>query len=173
MDYSLDIEELKEIPFDKYQKDFSFIVNGKEFSTNRFLADLLSPIIRRAHYQDSSINTFSISNEDIDIDKEELTEHPLETYFSDFLSLGNYSKITIDDTRQKYYSSYFYALGNSKEYFRLRREYFEGITIDNAIKKIQIISKIESRFLGAPDLKDIPNSLILPQKILRKSIKKK
>ena len=148
MQYSLDIEEIKQIPFDKYERDFTFIVNGKEFQTNRILADLLSPIIRRSHLEDSTLNTFNIKFTDIDLDinREEFQECPLETYFPDFLKLFNFSKIELDDKHQIYYSLYFYALGNIKEYFRLRSGYFEGITIENVLSKIDIISKIERKF---------------------------
>lgn len=34
------------MPFDKYEKDFRFIINVKENKTSRFVADLLSPFVR-------------------------------------------------------------------------------------------------------------------------------
>lgn len=33
------------VPFQKYEKDFTFVVNGEEFKTNRFISDLLSPVL--------------------------------------------------------------------------------------------------------------------------------
>lgn len=41
------------IPFQNYEKDFSFIVNGKEFKTTKFIADMLSPKISKYHLNDS------------------------------------------------------------------------------------------------------------------------
>lgn len=144
MEYSLDIEDFQKIPLDKYEKDFSFVVNGKEFPTNRILADILSPIIRRAHYQDPTFKQFIIKIEDINI--EEATKVPFETYFEEFIQVGNYSKITLDSIHQKYYSYYFYALGNIKEYFRLQPQYFEEITIENVLEKIKFISKLLRKY---------------------------
>ena len=64
MDYTLNKEIISNIPFDKYEKNFTFVINGNEIKTNRLFADILSPIIRRSHYSDSSnhtLTTFSIS----------------------------------------------------------------------------------------------------------------
>lgn len=38
--FSLNINKIKLIPFGKYEKDFTFVVNGKRFQTSRFIADL-------------------------------------------------------------------------------------------------------------------------------------
>lgn len=148
MDYSLDIEELKQIPFDKYEKDFSFFVNGKEFKTNRFLADFLSPIIRNYHYHDSTTNTFSINVEDVDTDKNDFKDQPLETYFDEFLQLCTFSKNQIDETHQKYFSAYFYAIGNIKEYFRIQTKNFEEIEVESIVDKIKVISNIKFKFFN-------------------------
>ena len=56
---------LKDIPFHKYEKNFTFIVNGKRYETNRVVADILSPIIRNYHYQDESIDQFEIKSNQI------------------------------------------------------------------------------------------------------------
>ena len=156
MEYSLDIEEFRKIPLEKYEKDFIFVVNGREFHTNRIIADILSPIIMRAHYQDSSFQKFIIKAEDI----EELKESPLETYFDDFLKVGMFSKMTLDSSHQQYFSYYFYALGNIKEYLRLQPTFFEEITINNVIEKIKFISKLLQKFpMEAPN-EDIFRNLI-------------
>lgn len=139
MEYSLDIEELQRIPFDKYEQDFMFIINGQQFYTTRFIADLLSPIIRKAHYHDSTFNKYEITKEDI---FEGLEENQFLEYFSEFLTLSNYYTQTLDCTRQKYYSAYFYCIGNIKEYFRIENKYFEEISTENVIERIISISKM-------------------------------
>lgn len=125
IEFALDTENLKNIPLHKYTSDFTFLVNGKEYKTNRFIADLLSPIIREYHFADETINEFSfkINNENDQFDD----------YFQDFLQLSSFTKSKIDSKRQNYYSKYFLKLGNIEEYFRILPEYSEGITIENAI----------------------------------------
>ena len=58
LDFSLNIKNLRDIPFNLYEKDFTFHFNGKTYKTNRFNADLLSPYIRQLHYSDNTINEF-------------------------------------------------------------------------------------------------------------------
>lgn len=41
-----------EILFGKFEKNFTFIENGKEYQTNRVMVDIISPIIRQFHYTD-------------------------------------------------------------------------------------------------------------------------
>ena len=36
------VENIERIQFDKFEKDFSFIVNGKIYKTNSFVANILS-----------------------------------------------------------------------------------------------------------------------------------
>ena len=61
MDFSLSPKNLKEVPFQKYAGIFTFIVNGKRYQTNRFVADILSPFIRKAHFADETIDEFYIN----------------------------------------------------------------------------------------------------------------
>ena len=58
IDICMNTDTVKEIPFDKYEHNFSIIVNGQTYQTNRFVADLLSPRIRQYHFNDSSIEFF-------------------------------------------------------------------------------------------------------------------
>lgn len=45
----LQLKRNQNIPFDKYEKNFEFIVNGKRYQTSRIVTDLLSPIICQLH----------------------------------------------------------------------------------------------------------------------------
>ena len=45
MEYKLVLSGGSDMPLDRYEKNFSFIVNGQEIKTNRLIADFLSPII--------------------------------------------------------------------------------------------------------------------------------
>ena len=93
LDYSIDINNLKTIPFDKYEKRFTFIKNGKRYETSRIVADILSPIIRRMHFIDESLHEFSFTI------KETKSE---EDYFLSFLKLASFNNIKIDYEQQKH-----------------------------------------------------------------------
>lgn len=68
MNYSLTTEYINEVPFYKYENNFTFIVNGKKHFTNRVIVDILSPIIRNYHFTGESINKYSFDiDEDIDL----------------------------------------------------------------------------------------------------------
>lgn len=51
------------VPFQKYEKDFTFVVNGEEFKTNRFISDLLSPVLCRIHSVDPTVDKFTINTQ--------------------------------------------------------------------------------------------------------------
>ena len=125
IEFALDSRNLKNIPLHKYTSDFTFLVNGKEYKTNRFVADLLSPIIRQYHFTDETINEFSFSINNKDNNEDD--------YFHDFLNLSRFTKSKVDPIKKKYYSKYFLKLGNIDEYFRILPEYSEELTIENSI----------------------------------------
>lgn len=57
----LNQSSILKVPFDQYDKDFLFIVNGEEFKTSRIIADLLSPKICQNHLNDTTNNEFIIN----------------------------------------------------------------------------------------------------------------
>ena len=84
--FSISFNNIKSIPFDKYEKNFTFIVNGKEYETSRFVADILSPIVREYHFIDESMNSISID-----------TSSNTRDYFQDFLNLVNFTQKTMNE----------------------------------------------------------------------------
>ena len=62
-DFSLSIKNLKDIPFEMYEQDFTFHLKGKNYTTTRFIADLLLPYVRQLHYSDKSRQEFYIDLE--------------------------------------------------------------------------------------------------------------
>ena len=119
--FELNIDPIKKIPLEKYSKDFTFIVNGKKYQTNRFIADILSPKIRQYHSIDELINTFyiNISNPKIQID------------FSQFLSLISFDTKYLNDEEVEYFIEIFSILGNYDEIQKLIPKYQEEITLNN------------------------------------------
>lgn len=136
LDYSLDISNLITIPFDKYEKSFTFIMNGKRYQTSRIVADILSPTVRRMHFMDEPSQEFSF------IIKESKSE---EEYFISFLNLASFSNIKIDYEQQKHFMEYFYALGNIDEYIRILTKYTSHFTIDNSINSLMHIIEISEK----------------------------
>ena len=143
LDFSLNIKNLRDIPFDLYEKNFTFHLNGKNYKTNRFNADLLSPYIRQLHYSDNTIDEYylKIDNTQEQGSKQQ-AEEETEDYFSDFLKLYTFENLKIDPKRQQIYSQYFYALGNYDEFFRLLPEYYSTITEENALERLILLSNI-------------------------------
>lgn len=56
----LQANSFQSIPFQIYDKDFTFIVNNEKFYTNKMIADMLSPVISRHHLTDPTLNEFTI-----------------------------------------------------------------------------------------------------------------
>ena len=136
IEFSLDTKNFKNIPLHKYTSDFTFLVNGKEYKTNRFIADILSPIIREYHFSDETINEFSFN-----IDKSDEFNND---FFLDFLNLARFTNQKVDQIRKKYYSICFLKLGNIEEYLRILPEFTEELSIDNIIELIDYISSFSS-----------------------------
>lgn len=95
---------LKNIPFDKYEKDFTFIVDNKRYYTTRFLADILSPNISQFHYNNESCNEFFINTNKLKISK---TGYGVD-YFKEFLNLYEKDEILLDEARLNHYSEYYF-----------------------------------------------------------------
>lgn len=109
--FSISFNNIKSIPFDKYEKNFTFIGNDKEYETSRFVADILAPIVREYHFIDESMNSISID-----------TSSNTRDYFQDFLKLVNFTQKTMNETERKCFIEYFIELGNIEEYLNLEGE---------------------------------------------------
>lgn len=134
--FTLDLINVKKIPLDKYEYDFTFIVDGKQYLTNRFFADILSPVIANYHYQDKTINTFTITTE-------QKTD-----YFESFLNLCKFEEERIDQAHIKYYSECFLQLGNIDEYLKLQNQISDEIPTTNVVDRLKILASIlrQNRF---------------------------
>lgn len=143
MKYLFSLKGLKDIPFQKYDKDFTFIVDGKRYQTARIVADLLSPKVRKLHFIDPSITEFDV---DTCLHEKEQKENDDKDYFQDFLQIIISDEIEIGSKQQKYYSRYFYALGNINEYLRLQPEYSSPLSVENAVDRLLEIERITINF---------------------------
>ena len=112
---------IKEIPFNSYPNDFTFIVNGKEYVTNRLVADIISPTIRKLHLTDETIQTFTINT----------TEISQECDFTSILSLISFESIHIKKENLNFFASVFLSLGNEQALTNLLSNHSEEITLAN------------------------------------------
>lgn len=59
----LQTNSVLQVPLQNFDKDFTFIVNGQSYKTNKFVADLISPEISNFHLTDSTINEYSFTTQ--------------------------------------------------------------------------------------------------------------
>ena len=118
------------VPFQIYEDDFSFIVNGEEFRTSRIISDLLSPIISKIHLTDPAFNTFIINTH-------------VKGDFSYILSLANFNQINIPESEVPFISEVVEILNNdSIKYLDKNTE----ITKDNVFSLIRFHEKFHSYY---------------------------
>lgn len=115
----LDISSILYVPIGKYEKDFSFIVNGEEIQTSRFIADLLSPKISQFHTIDPTINKIFINTQS-------------RGNFSHILDLSNFQTQNINDDELEFIIEVIEQLENHNIDFVLSNRKDE-LTKDNAL----------------------------------------
>ena len=135
--FSFDAANIKSIPFDKYEKNFTFIVNGKRYEKSRFVADLLSPIICKYHYNDETNNEFTINTSPTNTENQDVDP------FEEFLKLINSEEVELDEQKRQQYGEYFLQLGNIREYFVLVPFNIDDLTADNILARLKSMEKIQ------------------------------
>ncbi|KAK8834278.1 hypothetical protein M9Y10_026262 [Tritrichomonas musculus] len=128
------------VPFQTYEKDFSFIVNGQEFKTSRFFADLLSPIICKIHLNDPTVDTFVIN-----------TQYTGD--FSRILQLSNFISTNLSEDEIPFISEVIEILGNESIEHRSLNTTTE-ITVDNVLTLLQQ-HNLYSKFYSSQISKEI------------------
>ena len=135
--FTLSLNNIQDIPLGKYEKNFTFIVDGEQYFTPRFVADILSPKIRKLHFFDDSVQDFYIN-----IDDSEHENAKGSNYFSEFLQMCNFEEHQLDDTQRQLFSTYFLKLGNINEYFKLAGIQFDTESIEKSIEHLIKIEKV-------------------------------
>lgn len=137
---------IKHVPFNNYDKDFTFIVNGQEFQTSRIISDLISPKISKIHLIDPTVSQFIITTKSegnfqtilnlVSFELKEIDEKEIEFVFEifDILEIENAEvktniELNIDnviDFIQKHdLSSCFYSSFLSREIDYLSKHFYE------------------------------------------------
>lgn len=138
MEYSFCYINFKDIPIQRYKKDFTFIVDGKRYEIPRIVADLLSPKVRNFHYIDESLDEFYFDTKN---DNGNVIDFKDEDYFKSFLELCTKDHIQLDSIHRKVYSLYFFKLGNINEYLKIHPEYTTPLSTENAIDRLLAIER--------------------------------
>lgn len=55
MEFSFSSSNFRDVPFQKYAKDFTFIINGNRYETSRFIAFIISLAIPKNHCNDENL----------------------------------------------------------------------------------------------------------------------
>lgn len=110
------------IPFDTYEKDFTFVVNGEKIKTSRLISDLLSPVICRMHLNDPTVDTFTIDTQKTG-------------NFSLILDLVKFQEIRISTNEIEFISEVIEILGNEHIKCSEKPESSEP-TIENVFSQI-------------------------------------
>ena len=92
-------ESLISISFDPYPNDLYFIVNENAYPTKRFVADLLSPKIRKLHLTDKAFDQLSMQTVE-------------ERNFTNILNIAIKGKQAFSSSKMKYVYEFFLKLGN-------------------------------------------------------------
>ena len=108
------------VPFQNYENDFSFNVNGKEFKTSRLISDILSPIICKIHSSDPTFDKFTIQTQE-------------QGDFSLILHLVTFNEVTFSEKDTQFISEVIEILGNDSIEFETNTE----LTIDNVFTYIK------------------------------------
>ena len=129
----LKYSNIKRVPFQTYDQDFTFIVNGEEFKTSRLVSDLLSPNICKMHLSDPTIDRFTINIQE-------------KGDFSHILQLVNFRSNKISDDEICFYTEVLDILKNCS--IIIEDNKIVELTKDNIIselRKHEIHSKYYSK----------------------------
>lgn len=139
--FTLSYDNVKATQFDKYEKNFTFFVDGKPYKTNRIIADFLSPTIRKYHYIDEALDYFML-NTNLKKQKKCNTTTKSIDYFSEFLNLTKFDQVTLDQARIQHFSEYFLHLGNFVEFYKLQPNLFTELSPSNVIERLNSMTKV-------------------------------
>lgn len=117
----LSTSSILHIQLDKYEKDFLFIVNGQEFVTSTFIAELLSPKISSLRLFDSTLNSYRIKTNS-------------NGNFQKFLDLHKFEPISFSSSESLFFTEIAMQLGLESIDFGEARS---SLTIENAIGQLK------------------------------------
>lgn len=119
----LQADSILHVPLQKYEKNFTFIVNSQRYETSSFFADILSPRISSYHLIDPTINEFTIDTK-------------TSGNFNLIINLMNFHEEAVNDADFAFICEVFEQLKTEKLYVKDENQNKE-ITNDNVIDLIK------------------------------------
>ena len=124
---------IERINFHEFEKDFLFIVNGKIYQTNSFVANILSPSISKNYKEKVKTSYYEIN-----------TKHQGD--FNKIIEYGEMKSINISKEERKYFIDILKQLGNRQECAQFYEELEEDISYENVINRILIKQELDIQF---------------------------
>lgn len=134
--FSLSANGYKNINFSSLPYDFTFVVNGDSYHTNRVIADFLSPLISKTHVSDPTFSSYVINLQNVG-------------NFNDIIKLGQLKEFQITIDNVKFVKEVFEKLGNVSFYDNFEA-YYDHTINDNA---------------NSFDIYDYVNKIIIKEKL--------
>ena len=125
--------DIERIDFHEFEKDFLFIVNGKIYQTNSFVANILSPNISKNYKEKVNTSYYEIN-----------TKHQGD--FNKIIEYGEMKSINISKEERKYFIDIMKQLGNRQECAQFYEELQEDISYENVINRILIKQELDIQF---------------------------
>lgn len=124
----LKTSSILDVPINNYVKNFTFVVNGREFETSQLLSDLLSKKICQIHLIDPTFDRFTINTKN-------------EGDFSKFLEFGKFQNNEINETEILFFDEIIQQLGS--DHFEIIESNPENIkdTKESILSRVKKYSK--------------------------------
>ena len=124
------IEHIQSIKFDKFEEDFSFIVNEEIYKTNSFVAIILSPNVSKLFEENKNVSYYEIKTK-------------YEGDFNKIIKYGEMKFVDIQEEEKKYFEDVLKQLGNNVEFIRFSKDFQEPISYQNVINRLEIKKELD------------------------------
>ena len=127
------MKNLQRIQFDKFEKDFSFIVNGKIYKTNSFVANILSPNISKMLEGNINTSYYQINTK-------------YEKDFNRIIEYGEMKPINVKEEEEEYFQNVLKELGNFEEFVQFSKKFQGDLSFENAIERLKTKQEFNINF---------------------------
>ena len=134
-EFSLEPHVFQDLNFKMLENDFYFFIDNNVFECNKIVADIISPIIRKQHFNDPTINSFEIDTTEYDLSKIDFS------LFNLVLESAQFNSIQIDSSNIDALQFFFNKLGNPS-FMEKFNEMTSKITNENAVQQLLLKDKI-------------------------------
>ena len=121
---------IQRIQFDKFEKDFYFIVNGKIYKTNFIVANILSPILSKNFDENMNLSYYEINTK-------------YEGDFKRIIKYGEMKSMRIKKEETQYFLNILKILGNKDDFLQFSQEFQGDISYENVIQRIQTKKELD------------------------------